>query len=70
MPLCQVFANRVTYYVCIKHLGMHQYFICYREWFKKSCLSTKQVCSPDDKTPKLLLELLKKQESILIIASR
>ena len=45
-------------------------YLIHREWFRKSCLSSKQVSSSDDAIPKSLLELLKKQESILIIASR
>ena len=45
----------------------------YREWFRKSCLTSKESTSPseaDDVMLDSLLVLLSKPESILIIASR
>ena len=47
------------------------YYHFYREWFRQSCLTVKEISSstaPDE--IQSLIDLLSKQESILIIASR
>ena len=52
-------------------LRMYLYF--YREWFKQSCLTSKEFTLPskaDDVMLQSLLDLLSKSESISIIASR
>lgn len=46
---------------------------CYREWFRQSCLTSKELTTQteaDDLMLQSLLHLLSEPESILIIASR
>ena len=63
-----MYIQTIYLHVCIiEHVAINMYFI-YREWFKQSCLSSRQISSYDDSILQSLLKLL--DDSIQIIASR